>query len=285
MKKRLFTLTLCLLTALMMLAGCGGGDSSSQPRPAASTATPEPSRSSSMKVTVTNDSSYTFNELYVSSTASSSWGTDHLGSTSILKKNGSFDISLEVYDFDNYDIRVVDEDDDIYIFKYVTLQNGTEVVIYFDNGLMADIYHADGTSEVITGTFESGSEGGDDYVEDDYVDDTPAVVDGYTSNGAFSFNVYNESSYDIYALYIGVLNASSEHDIDLLPAILPAGDSTTVSGGASRGDWENTEWTLYVKDVDGDTSASFDVFNPWTLSYVDIYWDSSNGGYVCDFYY
>ncbi|MDL2327647.1 hypothetical protein LJC64_03205 [Ruminococcaceae bacterium OttesenSCG-928-A11] len=285
MKKRLFTLTLCLLTALMLLAGCGGDKS----EPVASATPREPARSSTMRVTVTNDSSYTFNELYVSSTANDTWGTDHLGSTSILKKNGSFDITLDVYDFDNYDIRVVDEDDDIYIFKYVTLQNGTEVVIYFDGGLMADIYHADGSSETISGTFESGSEdydGGDeDYA--DYDDDVgyPGSVDGTATQGEFSFNVYNESSWDIYAMYIGVANAGSSGDIDLLPSILKAGDFTTIYGTASSGDWANTEWTLYVVDVDGDTSQIYDVFNPWTLSYVDIFWDGDNGGYTCDFYY
>ena len=90
-------------------------------------------------------------------------------------------------------------------------------------------------------------------------------------------------AYDIYALYIGVINASSDHDIDVLPQILPANSSTTIVGQATMGDWPQTEWTLYVEDVDGDTSASFDSFNPWTVSYVDIYWQGDS--YVCDFTY
>jgi hypothetical protein len=44
---------------------------------------------------------------------------------------------------------------------------------------------------------------------------------GYDTNGQFVFEVYNNSAYDIYALYIGVINASSDHDIDVLPQILP----------------------------------------------------------------
>ena len=56
-----------------------------------------------------------------------------------------------------------------------------------------------------------------------------------------------------------------------------------IGGQATMGDWSQTEWTLYVEDVDGDTSASFDSFNPWTVSYVDIYWQGDS--YVCDFTY
>lgn len=55
--------------------------------------------------------------------------------------------------------------------------------------------------------------------------------------------------------------------------------------------WARLQWEtgrrqsglLYVEDVDGDTSASFDSFNPWTVSYVDIYWQGDS--YVCDFTY
>ncbi|MDL2219718.1 hypothetical protein LJC04_05245, partial [Ruminococcaceae bacterium OttesenSCG-928-O06] len=74
-------------------------------------------------------------------------------------------------------------------------------------------------------------------------------------------------------------------DFDLLPIILEAGESYNAVGQVSRGDWDATDWTLYITDVDGDTSASFEVFNPWELSYVDIQWDSSAGGYVCTFVY
>ena len=70
---------------------------------------------------------------------------------------------------------------------------------------------------------------------------------GYDTNGQFVFEVYNNSAYDIYALYIGVINASSDHDIDVLPQILPANSSTTIVGQATMGDWSQTEWTLYVE--------------------------------------
>ena len=236
----------------------------------------------SLKVTVTNSSDYVFNELYVSPTGSDGWGDDCLGSTNILKKNGSFELTVPTYDFDNYDIKVVDEDDDTYFFKYVKLKIGTEVVISFGDELIADIIHADGVQETVIGELysEAGGYSGGEEPQNGTVTGT-----GYDTSGQYTFAVYNQSEYDIYAIYIGVVDASEYDDIDLLPQILSAGDSTQLIGQASQGDWINTEWTLYIEDVDGDVSASYDIFNPWLLTYVDINWDSNSGGYVCEFYY
>ena len=85
---------------------------------------------------------------------------------------------------------------------------------------------------------------------------------GYDTDGQFAFTVYNNSDYDIYSLHMVILDAGSDHDIDVLPQILPANISTTITGQASMGDWIQTDWTIYVTDVDGDTSASYDTFNP-----------------------
>lgn len=290
MKKKIVWL-LCSALLLTILSACGGNDDAPKGRgnnvpTSVSSAVTAPVRSTTLAVTVANVSGYNFQELYVSPTGTNNWGEDHLGSTSILKNNGSYDITLARYDFENYDVLIIDEDGDEYEFKYVPLVDGCEMQIGFDeNGVPGVVVvGADGTENYVSGTLNgsSGATGGGETV---VVQEQQQTVTGtgYDTNGQFVFEVYNNSAYDIYALYIGVINASSDHDIDVLPQILPANSSTTIVGQATMGDWSQTEWTLYVEDVDSDTSASFDSFNPWTVSYVDIYWQGDS--YVCDFTY
>lgn len=288
--KKSFTTCVCLILLSVLLVACGSPaappQSTPAPAPASTTPTPAPTptpepTSTDITVTVTNNTTYIFNELYVTPTASDYWGTDHLGSTSILKSGGSYDISLQKYEFNNYDVRIVDEDKYVYLFSRATLLDASHIVIEFsDSGLIAVIYHADGTDETVTGEVSGGdvAGGGDVPVNEPTVTGT-----GNDTNGQYTFSVYNESPFDIYSIHMGVLNAGSADDIDILPSILPGNESTVVTGLASQGDWLNTEWTLYIKDMDGDTSHSYDSFNPWTLSYVEIYWE--DGGYVCQFYY
>lgn len=279
-----------LTTVLMMtllLGGCG------DKKPASSSAPPSreaPSAAAPKELTVTfsNASGYIFNEIYISPTAANDWGDELLGSTSVLKSNGSLDVAVPAYDYDSYDIMVVDEDRDEYTFSRVPLQNGSEVAIYFgDEGLAADVADSKGElSSTVIGDINGGSTGGG-AAAGEAPNDLPATVTGTgnDTNGQYSFTIYNESDFDIYAIYMGVANANASEDLDILPQVLPAGSSTDVVGLASQGDWMNTEWTLNVVDVDGDGSLSFDSFNPWLVSYIDISWDSTNGGYVCEFVY
>lgn len=141
---------------------------------------------------------------------------------------------------------------------------------------------ADGAQSVVSGTLNgSGADSGGEVI---VVQEEPTSTGtGYDTDGQFSFTVYNNSDYDIYSLHMGILDAGSDHDIDVLPQILPANSSTTITGQASMGDWIQTDWTIYVTDVDGDTNASYDTFNPWTVSYVDIYCQGDS--YVCEFTY
>ena len=277
-------LALILALMMLMLAGCGGGNGGgdSPNRPVASP--PEIQQApTQLTITFSNASAYNFNEIYITPTAQDDWGADLLGSTSLLKSNGSFEVSIPKYDFANYDIRVVDETKDTYEFTRVPLTNGAELAIYFgDDGLAVDV--ADSKGDVVGtvfGTLNGSSIGGSDAPEQPSND----FGTGYNTNGEFSFTVYNESDFDIFAIHMGSLNASSDADIDMLPQVLPAGESIDLSGTVTEDEWLNTEWTLYVTDVDGDTSSSFDTFNPWEISYVNIRWDSNAGGYVCDFLY
>ncbi len=273
-----------VLMMALLLAGCGGQKdafaSGLAPKEApASTAPTE------FSITFSNASGYIFNEIYISPTASNDWGQELLGSTSVLKANGSLDVTVPAYDYDSYDIRVVDEDSDEYTFTRVPLQDGSEVAIYFgDQGLAADVADAGGT---LTATVVGNLNGGGTAAPAETPTDAAPTVTGTgnDTNGQYSFTVYNESSYDIYAIYMGVSNATASQDLDILPQILPAGESIELVGLASQGDWMNTEWTLNVVDVDGDESLSFDSFNPWLVSYINITWDSNNGGYLCEFVY
>lgn len=279
-----------VLTVLLLLAGCGGGGSSSQSQASSApearqTAAAE--KPSTLTITFSNASDYIFNEIYISPTASDEWGEELLGSTQILKSNGSINVEIPAYDFDNYDVLVVDEDRDEYQFTRVPLQNGSEIAIYFgDEGLAADVSDSQGNmATTVFGTL--GGINSDGEIVDGGGGGAQPVVTGTgnDTNGQYSFTVYNESDYDIYAIHMGITGSAAENDIDILPQVLPAGASTELTGIASQGDWLETEWTLYITDVDGDTSASFDVFNPWTIAYVDVYWDSNNGGYYCEFSY
>lgn len=268
MKKRILPVV-CTVLALLLLVACGGSSGGA-------------GNTDTMSVNFVNGTSYNFNELYVSPAADDYWGEDMLGSTSILKANGNFELALDTYDYDTFDILVVDEDGDKYAFQRVSLSDGAEVLITLDGEPGATVVDADGNESYYSGAFESAS-GGTGGGTSTAV--PTATGTGNDTNGAFSFTIYNESDYDVYAIYMGVANASAEHDFDLLPEILPAHSYTEVSGIVSQGDWLNTEWTLFVQDVDGDWSDTFDVFNPWTVSYVEVYWDTSVGGYVCEFYY
>ncbi len=284
MKKTVSTVGIVLMIAVL-LVGCGGKGASvasvSAPQKEAAPAAPK-----ELGITFSNASDFIFNEIYISPTAANEWGAELLGSTSVLKPNGSIDVKVPAYYYDSYDILVVDEDRDEYTFTRVPLQEGGEVAIYFgEEGLAADILEpSGGTAATVAGLLNGGAGAG---ISADTPNDTPATVTGTgnDTNGQYTFTVYNESDYDIYALYMGVSNASYVDDLDILPEILPAGASADVVGLASQGDWLNTDWTLNVIDVDGDESLSLESFNPWLVSYINITWDSTNGGYICEFVY
>lgn len=272
MKVRIPVLITALFLCLGMLTACFG-------------AGPAPAQDDgSISVTVVNDTSYQFQEIYLSESTTDAWGSDVLGGTNVLKAGGSYGVTLDAAG--NYDLKVVDEDDDAYRFDRLPLEDGMEISIALtENGQpLVGLTGASGSTQEIAGEWILD----DTDVADTDVGDAPQTNFTGTGNdtaGYMEFTIYNESDYDIYAIFIGVANAAAEDDLDLLPAILPAHSDTVVSAVASSGDWMNTEWTMYVQDVDGDTSTSYEVFNPWTLQYVDITWDPDSFGYVCDFVY
>ncbi|MDR2515277.1 MAG: hypothetical protein LBD02_08770 [Christensenellaceae bacterium] len=276
-KSKIFSLLLALFLLAAALAACTESTPAAAPPSEAPQVSAKPTK---LQATISNQTDYNFFELYVSPTAANEWGEDHMGSTSILKKNGSFQITLQAYEFSSYDVRIVDEDSDEYLFERVSIVDGTKVTISFsEDGLVATSVAPSGAESSVIGALNGESvSGGSD------PGDTGSL-DGYGTNGQFGFSIYNESDYDIYAIYMGPSTSGSENDVDILPSILNKRQSTTVSGRVNQADWASTEWTLFIVDVDDDTSSSYDTFNPWTLSYVNIRWDSNQGGYVCEFIY
>ena len=277
MKKFITLVTGFILMAAILLSSCGGGGSGGS----GGEAPP-----STLDITFSNGSNYIFNEIYISPTAANDWGSELLGSTSVLKSNGSIDVEIPAYDFDNYDIRIIDEDRDEYSFQRIPLQDGCEVAIYFgDIGLAVDVYNQRNELLVTAAGVLNGGDGaviGDG--RGDFVEEV-LVGAGYDSEGYFSFAVYNETSYTIVAIYMGLAEGYSAEEFDVLPGLLYANDSVHIENTIIEEFWGEYYWTLYVVDDEGDTSVNRDVFDPWSLSYVDINWDSGGGGYVCEFNY
>lgn len=229
-----------------------------------------------LNIKFTNDTIYDFYEIYISPTTSDQWGDDVLGSLGVLSANSSFNVQLPIGNVATYDIRIIDEDFDEYLFSGMTLQDGNEISVYFGyEGLAATVYGQSGNELFSMPGMLSGDPGGG------YV----STGTGYDTNGDFYFVVYNESAYDIYAIYVGPLEGEIEDDADVLEEILPAGENVHIYGTALDHIWHITEWTLFIVDVDGDTSISYDVFNLWQLNYVDVFWDGASGGYVSSFIY
>jgi len=113
--------------------------------------------------------------------------------------------------------------------------------------------------------------------------DTP--ITGHATNGAFSFTFHNDSPYSIYSINIGLLSDPPALDVDQLPYILRGGESIELSGTALKSAWSETEWTLFIIDVDGDESLHYDVFNPWSVGSATATWDYDRYGWVTVFDY
>lgn len=241
----------------LLLSGCGG----SPPAPSSSGAQEE-KKPAGLSVTVVNSSGYMFNELYVSATDSYEWGDDLLGSTSVLKKGGSYDITLPAHDSGSYDIRVVDEDDEIYLFEQVPLKNRCTVDIVWEDELGAWVSYGQGEDAYVAGYVEDRSA----YDRDDDTDDQKSVE--YEIIGvfeeplgySFGFDLYNDTSFGIAAVYLvpgsvyyEVNEYGNPDDFDILYGLgwgefLPE-ETISVRGIINEAYMHEEQWYLVVKDV------------------------------------
>jgi len=254
--KRKHYLTIALVTALLLTLPISGCDRNG----------PEPAAPTSFGVTVRNDTNYTFDNLFISSSASDVWGADHLGSSLTLRSGGSFDITLGIADTDNFDIKVIDEDEDEYIFKRVPLRDGAVIEIFFSDGPTARVIASGGSETVVSG--ELILTGGEEH-------DLPD--DGLRE---FTFVMYNETGWVITSIWFTNTQTGEDYGNQLTEDLQP-GSTKTISGFA--GDTEELE--INVFDVDGDTNVGTFTFMPLNLNYMDILWDTELGGYVIEFFY
>ncbi len=107
---------------------------------------------------------------------------------------------------------------------------------------------------------------------------------GYDTDGYVDFDINNFSDYEIVFAYISPENYP-DAEVDILPRTLPAGHSYNYRRKINSYYWDEADWRIFLIDSDNDTSQIYDVFNPWNLANINVYWDSYEGGYVCEFGY
>jgi len=264
-----------ILLMIMTLSGCADE-------------TPE---ITTFEISFENNTNYDFHNIFISPTASDVWGHDILGSTNILKNNSSFNITLDISESDIFDIRIIDNEQDEYIFLRVPLNEGTELSVYFDDGIKLSISGASRTETIISGELNitnADTEDEDDediYEEDDSIIEVTPVPDEIEPR-SFDFTIYNESAYEITQIFI-FFDADEGVGDNLVSGVLsPDGGSIQVTGAIDDSRAEIDWWFLIVIDVDGDGNANAnDIFDPWNLNYLNIRWDSGLDGYIFEFVY
>ncbi len=107
---------------------------------------------------------------------------------------------------------------------------------------------------------------------------------GYDTDGIVDFYLNNNSDYEIVYAYICPENYP-DVAVDILPSTLGPGRSYEYRRLINSYYWDEGDWRIYLVDADGDTSAIYDVFNPWSLAYINVDWDPYAGGYICEFGY
>ncbi|MDL2254377.1 hypothetical protein LJC49_09990 [Ruminococcaceae bacterium OttesenSCG-928-I18] len=290
---------LAVLLVTLLLVGCAGDAPSETTTSAAKGAQSETSRSEaqddrdSITVRLINSTNYAIDELYLSSSEETEWGGNLLDAT--LPAGEAVNLELEVAGSEYYDLKAQDEDADFYYANGLLLQNRTKVTLRLSEGVLtATVRQEDGTEETLTGELElvgveeeaaAPAETAAAPAESAAAPGGSRSGTGHDTNGAFSFTVNNNSYYDIYAIWVGIYSPEVDYDQDLLPEILPSGQSTVIHGVAHPDDWDNPDWTIWIQDVEGDVSASYDKFNPFLVQAVDVQWSNSAGGYVVEFTY
>lgn len=141
-------------------------------------------------INIRNNTGYDIYYAYVSPEFSDEWGEDVLGSE-IVEDGEEFQVELNGYDSSVFDVKLVDEDGDLYLFMGVD-------ALFED--IVATINHLDSSLNESLAT-------------DDFY--------GY-------IDVTNSTGYDIYYLYVSHEDSDSWGEDVLGSEILPSGDSFWV---------------------------------------------------------
>ncbi len=171
-------------------------------------------------VEIINDTGgYDIYYVYISPSYSDSWGDDWLDSDEVLPSGSSVAFSVTN---DEYDIRLVDEDDDEYIRYGVTIDGYYEWYVTLDD--LGEYY-------------VNGSTGGD------------------TVYGNAPITIYNDTGgYDIWYIYVNPSDYSDWGDDRLGSEILNSGYEYTV--------WVDGDdyYDIQCEDEDGDTYTFWEMW-------------------------
>lgn len=211
------------------------------------------------EASIQNGTEYMLSSLYVFLTDAEDWGAQRLLNALDYKQEVS--VLLRGKKPREYSIRVIDEDDDVYRFDGILLQEGSKAEIYFNNGLWLDVLDLDGGRETYEGELASES--------------LAQATD-------FSFNVYNESGKDVPFLYLGPADYDSEADELLEGETLKAGEAYVVARYITNEElYEHANWYLGIATKEGGAVQSFAPFDVWKIVYADIGWDETTQRFTC----
>jgi hypothetical protein len=86
-------------------------------------------------ITIVNNTGYTVFYVYISSTASTNWGSDRLASNQVLRHGQSVSLELPhpINVVNRYDIRLIDLDGDSYTKWNVLVSANSRIVFTFDD--------------------------------------------------------------------------------------------------------------------------------------------------------
>lgn len=186
-------------------------------------------------LTIHNDSDYSIYYLYLSNSSSQEWGEDRLGDE-VLSTGESF--STLVYP-SNYDIKMIDEDDDVCITSNVSIRS--------------DIDWRFGNDELLE------CQG--------YGSSTSSSTSSTRAEGTVKFTIRNNSSWSIYYIY---MSAPEEGwGPDQLGSDVLSSDGGTFTIYVRPGTYD-----LKLEDEDGDVCTNFGITinDDLTWSYGNSEW-------------
>jgi hypothetical protein len=169
----------------------------------------------SSSVRIVNKTGYTVYYVYLSPVSSESWGSDRLGSN-VLQNNQSITISsLPLNSGNQYDIRLIDEDNDTYTKRNVRLSANQSIEF--------SISDLDRRTNTATSS----------------------------NNERPSVRIVNKTGYTVYFVYISPTSSSRWGDDVLEDDILRNGQSVTVRLPSPLN--ITNRYDIQLEDSDGDT--------------------------------
>ena len=173
-------------------------------------------------VTIVNNTGYTIYRVYISQTASNSWGSDRLGSNQVLYNNQSVSLRLPypLNVVNRYDIKLQDSDDDSYIKNNVPVSANSRIVFTL--------------SDMNVGNTST------------------------TSYNGPSITIVNNTGFTIYGVYISS-NASDSWGSDRLASDQVLRDGQSISLRLQYAIDVVNRYDIRLKDSDGDTYTKMNV--------------------------